>query len=111
MVREITRITGRIFKVDTYNGTIILEIDDFYDEDVRDIRTSLKLECCGCKFNLFVWLAQATLKGYIIQSVSEFNRDGTRPKVAYAANKDFKKILKYLKEKQEEETEKQESEN
>lgn len=30
-----------------------------------------------------------------LTSVTEFNADGTKPKIAYANNKDFKKIVKY----------------
>ena len=34
--------------------------------------------------------------GYAILSVTEFNIDGSKPKVAYARDKDFKKIVKYI---------------
>ena len=48
--------------------------------------------------NLFAYLAELTVQGYAISSVTEFNPDGTKPKVAYANNKDFKKIVKYYSE-------------
>ena len=35
----------------------------------------------------------------LVSSVTEFNIDGSKPKVAYASNKDFKKIVKYYFEK------------
>lgn len=45
--------------------------------------------------NLLVYLATLTVQGYAILSVTEFNIDGSKPRVAYASNKDFKKIVKY----------------
>lgn len=95
----VRKITERLYKVNTYASCHLLEVTDDYDEEVKEIIKSIMPGCIGYKLNLFVWLANATIQGYGILSVTEFNLDGSKPKVAYATEKDFKKILKYLKEK------------
>ena len=92
----VRKITNRLYKVNTYAGHMILEVDDNYDEDVQELRQELELDSLGYKLNLLAKLAELTLMGYVILSVTEFNADGSKPKVAYASNKDFKKIVKYL---------------
>ena len=42
-----------------------------------------------------IYLLLLLENGIAISSVTEFNIDGSKPKVAYANNKDFKKIVKY----------------
>lgn len=91
----IRKIENKLFKVNTYADSIILEVDDFYDEDVQEIRKGLELNCIGYKLTLFVKLAEMTVMGYAISSVTEFNANGSKPKVAYANDKDFKKIKNY----------------
>lgn len=91
----VRKITNRLYKVNTYAGHMILEVDDSYDEDVQELRQKLELDSIGYKLNLLAKLAELTLIGYAISSVTEFNADGSKPKVAYASNKDFKKIIKY----------------
>ncbi len=51
------------------------------------------------KLDLLVYLATLTVQGYAILSVTEFNINGSKPRVAYATNKDFKKIVKYYSTK------------
>lgn len=94
----VRKITNRLYKVNNiYAGSMILEVDDVYDEDVQELRQKLELDSLGYKLNLLAKLAELTSMGYVISSVTEFNADGSKPKVAYASNKDFKKILKYYK--------------
>ena len=92
----IRKITNRLYKVNTYAGHMILEVDDTYDEYVQELRQELELDSLGYKLNLLAKLAELTLMGYVILSVTEFNADGSKPKVAYANNKDYIKIVKYL---------------
>lgn len=92
----VRKITNRLYKVNTYAGHMILEVDDSYDEDVQNLRQNLELDSLGYKLNLLAKLAELTLMGYAISSVTEFNTDGSKPKVTYANDKDFKKIVKYL---------------
>ena len=91
----VRKITNRLFKINTYASHMILEVDDIYDEDVNMLRRELDLESLGYKLNLLAKLAELTVMGYAISSVTEFNADGSRSRVAYANNKDFKKIVKY----------------
>lgn len=94
----VRKIENRLYKVNTYASSIILEVDDSYDEDVKELRQKLEFDCIGYKLNLMAKLAEMTVMGYAISSVTEFNVDGSKPKVAYASDKDFKKIVKhYLK--------------
>ena len=69
--------------------------DNYYDEEVQKLRKELQLDSLGYKLNLLVYLATLTVQGYVILSVTEFNIDGSKPRVAYASNIDFKKIVKY----------------
>lgn len=91
----VRKIENKLYKVNTYASSILLEIDDTYDEDIQELRKELELESLGYKLNLLAKLAEMTVMGYAISSVTEFNIDGSKPKVAYANNKDFKKIIKY----------------
>lgn len=94
----VRKINNRLYRVNTYASSFILEVDDDYDEDVQELRKELELESVGYKLNLFTKLAELSVSGYAILSVTEFNVDGSKPKVAYANNKDYKKIVKhYLK--------------
>lgn len=94
----VRKIENRLYKVNTYASSILLEVDDTYGEEVQELRKELELESLGHKLNLLAKLAEMTVMGYAISSVTEFNIDGSKPKVAYANNKDFKKIVKhYLK--------------
>lgn len=92
----IRKITNRLYKVNTYTGHMILEVDDTYDEYVQELRQELELDSLGYKLNLLAKLAELTLMGYVFLSVTEFNADGSKPKVAYANDKDYIKIVKYL---------------
>lgn len=96
MVRQ---INNRLFKINTYVSERIVEVDDNYDDEVQNLRKELQLDSLGYKLNLLVYLAGLTVQGYVISSVTEFNSNGTRPRVAYANDKDFKKIVKYYFEK------------
>ena len=96
MVRE---IRNRLYKINTYASSMILEIDNNYDEKVKELKQDLKLESLGCRLNLLAVLADMSVKGCVISSVTEFNVDGSKPKVAYASDKDYKKIVKYLMER------------
>ena len=91
----VRKINNRLYKVNTYASAHIIEIDDNYDEEVQKLRKEINFDSIGYKLNLFAYLAALTVQGYAILSVTEFNLDGSKPKVAYAGNKDYKKIVKY----------------
>lgn len=91
----VRKITNRLYKINTYASSMIVEVDDNYDEEMQEMRKKLELDSLGCKLNLLAYLAELTLMGYAISSVTEFNVDGSKPKVAFANDKDFKKIIKY----------------
>ena len=95
----VRKIENRLYKINTYASSIIVEIDDDYDSEIQEMRKEIDFDSLGHKLNLFTYLADLVLRGYAILSVTEFNVDGTKPKIAYANNKDFKKILKYFKVK------------
>lgn len=97
----VKKITNQLYKVNAYAcSTMIVEVDDIYDDNVMELRKKLELDSVGHKLNLLAYLAELTSNGCIILSVTEFNVDGSKPKVAYAKEKDFKKILKhYLDER------------
>lgn len=93
----VRKIEGKLFKINTYASDMLIEIDAWKNsEESVKILNELKLDVIGWKLELFVYLAKLTNEGYAISSVTEFNSDGSKPKVAYARDKDFKKILKYL---------------
>lgn len=91
----VRKINNRLYKVNTYFSVHIIEVDDNYDEEVQKLRKEIQFDSIGYKLNLLVYLATLTVQGYAILSVTEFNIDGSKPRVAYASNKDFKKIVKY----------------
>ena len=91
----VRKMNNRLYKINTYASAHIIEIDDNYDEEVQKLRKEIQLDSLGHKLNLLVYLATLTVQGYAILSVTEFNIDGSKPRVAYASNKDFKKIVKY----------------
>lgn len=91
----VRKIENRLYKVNTYANSILLEVDNNYDEDIQELRKNLEFDCIGYRLNLLAKLAEMTVMGYAIASVTEFNTDGSKPKVAYANDKDFKKIVKY----------------
>lgn len=96
MTRE---IEGRLFKVNTYGSCKLVEISTYENSDEAiKMLNELQLDCVGIKLELFIYLAELAIKGCIILSVTEFNTDGSKPKVAYAGDKDYKKIYKYLSE-------------
>lgn len=95
----VRKINNRLYKVNTYASAHIIEVDDNYDEEVQELRKEISFDSLGYKLNLLVYLATLTVQGYAISSVTEFNSDGSKPRVAYASNKDFKKIVKYYFEK------------
>lgn len=93
----IRKINGKIYKVNAYASRMLIEVDsDTTDAEIQKMKKLLQLESYGFRLNLLVCLAKLTLQGYVIFSVTEFNVDGSKPRVAYANSKDFKKILKYL---------------
>lgn len=91
----VRKINNRLYKINTYSSGHIIEVDDCYDKEVQALRKELQLDNLGYKLNLLVYLAVLTVQGYAILSVTEFNIDGSKPRVAYANDKDFKKIVKY----------------
>ena len=91
----VRKINNRLYKINTYASTHIIEVDDNYDEEVQKLRKEIQFDSLGYKLNLLVYLAGLTVQGYAISSVAELNPDGSNPRVAYASNKDFKKIVKY----------------
>ena len=91
----VRKINNRLYKVNTYASAHIIEIDDNYDEEVQKLRKEIQFDSLGHKLNLFVYLAGLTVQGYAISSVTEINSNRSKHKVAYAGNKDFKKIVKY----------------
>lgn len=95
----VRKVNNRLYKVNTYASAHIIEVDDNYDEEVQKLRREINFDSLGYKLNLFVYLATLTVQGYTILSVTEVNSDGSKPRVAYANNKDFKKIIKYYFEK------------
>lgn len=92
----VRKIDYRLFKINTYGSKMIVEVDDNYDEEVKELRKNIQFDSIGYKLNLFVYLAELTVQGYIITSVTEFNLDGSKPKVSYANNKDFKRMVKFF---------------
>lgn len=101
----VKKINNRLYKVNTYASAHIIEVDDNYDEEVQKLRKEIQLDSIGYKLNLLAYLATLTVQGYAILSVTEFNIDGSKPRVAYASSKDFKKIVKYYFKKKAQETE------
>ena len=91
----VRKINNKLYKVNTYFSAHIIEVDDNYDEEVQKLRKEIQFDSIGYKLNLLVYLATLTVQGYAILSGTEFNIDGSKPRVAYASNKDFKKIVKY----------------
>ena len=91
----VRKIHNRLYKVNTYASAHIIEVDDDYDEEVQKLRKEIQFDSLGYKLNLLVYLATLTVQGYAILSVTEFNSDGSKPRVAYANDKDFKKIVEY----------------
>ena len=85
----VRKMNNRLYKINTYASAHIIEVDDNYDEEVQKLRKEIQ----------FVYLATLTVQGYAILSVTEFNINGSKPRVAYATNKDFKKIVKYYSTK------------
>lgn len=95
----VRKINNRLFKVNTYASSIVVEVDDKYTEEVQKMREKIDFDSIGWKLNLLTYLAELTVQGYAILSVTEFNIDGSKPRVAYASSKDFKKIVKYYSKK------------
>ena len=91
----VRKINNRLYKVNTYASEMIVEVDDNYDEEVQKLRKEIQFDSLGYKLTLLVYLAGLTVQGYAISSVTEFNSNGTKPRFAYASDKDFKKIVKY----------------
>lgn len=102
----VRKINNRLYKINTYASEMIVEVDDNYDEEVQKLKKEIQLDSLGCKLNLLVYLAELSVQGYAISSVTEFNSNGTKPRVAYANDKDFKKIVKYYSTKEAAEEEK-----
>ena len=72
MIREIKE---NLYKVNFYcGGTHFVECDNIND--------------------LFDYITDFEIKGYIVSSVNEIRLDGTTPRVAFKSNKEYKKILK-----------------
>ena len=92
----VRKINNRLIKINTYVSGIIVEVDDNYTEEVQRMREEIDFDSFGWKLNLLAYLAELTVQGYAILSVTEFNIDGSKPKVAYARDKDFKKIVRYI---------------
>ena len=92
----VRKINNRLYKINTYASGMIVEVDDNYDDEIQEMRKEIQLDSIGYKLNLLLYLAKLTAQGYVISSVTEFNINGSKPKFAYARNKDFKKIIKYL---------------
>ena len=92
----VRKINNRLFKINTYASGMIIEVDDNYTEEVQKMMKEIDFDCLGWKLNLFMYLAELTVQGYAISSVTEFNIDGSKPKVAYVNHKDFKKMVKYI---------------
>ena len=95
----VRKINNRLYKVNTYASAHIIEVDDNYDEEVQKLRKEIQLDSIGYKLNLLVYLATLTVQGYAILSVTEFNIDGRKPRVAYASNKDLRKLLSIILER------------
>lgn len=87
-----------MFKINTYSNCIIAEVTDEFTEEERVFINNNLLSVYGRKLELFMYIADLITKGYAIKSVTEYNPDGTMPKIAYANDKDFKKILKWKME-------------
>lgn len=93
----VRKINNRLFKINTYvSGMMIIEVDNDYTEEVQKMREEINFDSLVWKLNLLTYLAELTVQGYIILSVTELNIDGSNQRVAYAKNKDFKKIVKYI---------------
>lgn len=95
----VRKINNRLYKINTYVSEMIVEVDDNYDDEVQKLRKEIRFDSLGYKLNLLVYLAGLTAQGYAILSVTEFNVDGSKPRVVYANDKDFKKIVKYYLDK------------
>lgn len=90
----VRKINNRLYKINTYASEMIVEVDDNYDEEVQKLKKEIQLDSLGCKLNLLVYLAELSVQGYAIYS------NGTKPRVAYANDKNFKKIVKYYSTKE-----------
>lgn len=102
MVRN---IENQLYKVNLSASSFILEVDADDDPENEFLRKELQLECYGSRLNLLVYLARLSASGCCLSGVTEFNVDGSRPKVAFLTDKDFKKILKYFMSRSGEEQE------
>ena len=89
----VRKINNRLYKINTYASEMIVEVDDNYDEEVQKLKKEIQLDSLGCKLNLLVYLAELSVQGYAISN-------GTKPRVAYANDKNFKKIVKYYSTKE-----------
>ena len=78
----VRKINNRLYKINTYASEMIVEVDDNYDEEVQKLKKEIQLDSLGCKLNLLVYLAELSVQGYAISSVTEFNSNGTKPRVA-----------------------------
>ena len=88
----------KLYRINTYGRRFIVEVDSSYSEKVKEVAGQLDLTCSGYERNLLVYLAELTLQGYEILSVNELKIDGSKPKVSYKNDKDFKKLIKYFQE-------------
>ena len=91
----VRKINNQLYKINTYASEMIIEVDNNYNEEVQKLRKEIQFDSFGYKLNLLVYLAGLTVQGYAISSVNEFNSNGTKPRIAYVNDKDFKKIVKY----------------
>ena len=84
----VRKINNRLYKINTYASEMIVEVDDNYDEEVQKLKKEIQLDSLGCKLNLLVYLAELSVQGYAISSVTEFNSNGTKPTVENAISLD-----------------------
>ena len=65
----IRKIENRLYKVNTYASSIILEVDNNYDEDVQELRQKLEFDCIGYKLNLLAKLAEMKILSVCVKSL------------------------------------------
>ena len=80
----VRKINNRLFKINIYASAMIVEVDDNYTEEVQKMRKEIDFDSLVWKLNLLTYLAELTVQGYIILSVTELNIDGNNQRVAYA---------------------------
>lgn len=70
-------------------------------KEIKENLYKINIYCGGTHFvecdnlnELFEYITDYEVKGYIVSSVNEILNNGTTPRLAFKSNKEYKKILK-----------------